>query len=90
MILKPEDFAEFMGYKDQTYKMFMNAVNLARIAPINKKAFEKLEYLAGKSLNDIKTTLNYSHDDFKDFLKKNKKQHLLNYAGDGSKITDWI
>ncbi len=90
MILKPEDFAEFMGYKDQTYKMFMDAVNLARIAPINKKAFEKLEDWAFKSLNDIKTTLYYSHDDFKDFLKQHKKQHLLNYVGDGSKITDWV
>ncbi|MFX0026557.1 MAG: hypothetical protein ACFE8M_09065 [Candidatus Hermodarchaeota archaeon] len=41
MILKPEEFAEFMGYRDQTYTMFMNAVNLARIAPIHKNAFEK-------------------------------------------------
>ncbi|MFX1359693.1 MAG: hypothetical protein ACFE8T_05060 [Promethearchaeota archaeon] len=90
MMLKPEDFAEFMGYKDQTYKMFMDAVNLARIAPINKKAFEKLEDWAFKSLNDIKTTLYYSHDDFKTFLKQHKKQHLLNYVGDGSKITDWV
>ncbi len=88
MILKPEEFAEFMAYKDQTYNMFIDAVNIVRIAPINKNAFEKLEDWPAISLNDIKTTLHYSHDNFKDFLKKHQKQHLLNYVEDGSKITD--
>ena len=37
MILKPEDFADFMGYKDDIYDDFIEAVNLVRILPFIKK-----------------------------------------------------
>ena len=88
-ILEPEKFAEFVGFKGEALQHFTEAVYQARRANFDNDAKENLEKM-GRRFKKDENYMEYNHQHFVNYLKKNKKINLLDYVGDGTQITDWF
>ena len=90
LILDPKNFADFIGFKEELYKEFINTIGLTRLARYNEYFRPILEREALKSKKKIKTSFKNSQVDYVKALRQAGKEDLLKLIGDGSEITDFL
>lgn len=77
MVLPPNEFYSFMGYRGDLYNEFMVAVDLAKKSIFDSKSQKELYKIAKVKRDLIFRSLNYSTKELIKSLKKRNKQYLL-------------
>jgi len=75
LVLNPEGFAAFMGYKDEICDKFIESVQLARMAVYDDEAREILSEMKVEAYDALKSNendLNYSTKEFRNYLDTQK------------------
>lgn len=88
-IMDPVSFANFMGYEGALLDLYIESIELAKRAPFDSNAFEKLQRIALKCKKSITDDYNYRHKELEKFIKKNYSNYnrnLLKYKPDKSSL----
>ena len=77
MVLPPNEFCSFMGYRGDLYNEFMTAVDLAKKSIFDSISQKELYKIAKVKRDLIFQSLNYSTEKLINSLRKRNKEYLL-------------